>query len=548
MKKFFTLITMMAVGGFVCPAFAQMPSAPITDIIQNPQGQIVYYEKQCYGTFVLNGMQMYEEKFPAVLIYGDNNTVYFRNLVAVFPDDYYLKGTIEGNKIVMPCNQTIEYIPEDGYGVNFGVFKASLIEDGSDSIEYKYAADIKQVEFTVAEDGSIKMVLPGEPFDGEHPGEYIAGFYYTDDYQYLGYGDFYQEYTKLDLRLNAIPEGMKIEPYIYVDSYNYAYQVDVAFGDDTLYIRGLCDMLPEGTLTGAIKGNKAYIRQNEFLGIYFEQDYIFSKILLDNPDFNEDNTDVDPFILAPADMEFELIIDPENKTIYSENVGKYLSFHGNEKDVFNSLGLYGEFILRYQESMKGTPDVSTDLVYTTEWARRQGFNDFQFHLSNFSTSGTLLDTDHLYYKIFINGEPQIFVEQEITNLLGKKVTAYAGVPTQVVLLPYNFNNNDDIFKFFDNDFDIGIYRDDVETIGVQSVYVYEDEYTYSDIAVLTVATGETEIFPAPENAGISAVEGEAVAREYFTPDGLRVSSPSGLTIERTVFSNGTVKTRKFMAR
>lgn len=519
--------------------------AAITPVITDPKGEKRHYNKEAAGTFVLgNSLQMYMDNFPAEVIWGSNNEVYFKNLVSPFPDDYYLKGELKGNKITMPCNQTIEYIEEDGYGINFRVFKTKLrVENGVEYIDFEYAPDIESISFTTDSKGGMKMELPGKPFDGENPTEYVAGFYYTDDYGFLGYSDFYQEYTKLDLQQVEMPAGADVKQYVYVDPYNYAELVDVAFVGDELYIRGLSSMLPEGTIRARVEGDKAIVAQDEYLGVYYDQFYIFTKVLHANPDYDEENPEEeDPFIFAPADEGFELNIDPDRKVIYADKEGTYLSFHCDADDFLNSLGFFDVFTLRYQESLAGTPANPVDPEYATEWAYAQGFNDFFFTLSNFSIEGNLLDVDKLYYKVFVNGEPVVFNERIQENLLGEEVTVYAGVPVQVNLLPYMFNNNEDIFKFSENAFDIGIYRDDVKTVGVQSVYYYEDKFTFSDIVTLNVETGEIT-----QESGVTEIEtdDEVVSTVYYTLDGHRVRNPEkGIYIRVDRTSGGMLKVKK----
>lgn len=520
-------------------------SAPLTDIITTPKGNPVNYNKNAAGTFVFNNaISMYKDDFPAMIYWADNNEVYFKNIISVFPDEYYVKGTVSGNKITLPMNQTIEYDADYDYGVNIGVLKTvPTVENGQEVYTFEYVPDIESVEFTIGNDGSVEMVLPGKPFDGETPPEYVLGIYYTDDLQFLGYSDFSQKYTKLDLELITIPAGLETQQYVYIDDYNYASVVEVARDKEYLYIKGLTEMLPEGTIRAKINGNVATVAQNQYVGVYYDQYYIFTKVLYDNPDYDETDFDTDPFIFAPDNVGFELIIDDENQTIYADKKGVYLSFHCDANDFLNSLGFFSEFVLKYQKSFEGVPSNPVNLEYTTEYSF-QGFNDFFFTLSNFSTEGTLLDVSVLYYEVYVNGEPLVFQQKEIPNLQGTDVVAYPEVPFPVIYLPYEFNNNEDIFKFTYNQFDIGIYTDDVKTVGVQSIYHYNDVFTYSDVVTLNVETGETTVAPG-ENAVQTILDNEVVATEYYTLDGRRINNPEkGICIKVSRAANGKTSVEK----
>lgn len=512
---------------------------------ETPKGDLVYYNKEAVGTFVLGGaMMLYEDVFPAEVIWGADNKVYLKNLVSAFPDEYYVEGVLEGDYITIPTNQTVVYSDEDGYGFNFGVLKTGLDQDGDDAVyTFSYAPEISSIRIKVASDGSMEMELPGEPFDGETPPEYVAGIYFSDNYEFTGYSDFTQKYEKLEIKIETMPEDAEPRSFVFIDEFNYANVVEVAFYGHNLYIRGLNPMLPDGTLRATIEGDKAYIDQDEYLGIYYDLYYIFTKVLLENPDYDPEDDSSEPFILAPADARFELNIDKDRNRIYADKEGVYLSFHCNENDFLNSLGYYGIFQMKYQSTFAGVPSNPVGLEYHTEWADIQGWNDFFFTLSNFSTDDLLLDADKLYYKVFVNGTPVVFEEKTIINLNGDEATAYEGVPIAVELMPYFFSNNEDIFKFNDNIFDVGIYTDDVATIGVQTVYYYDNVFTYSDIVTLDVATGEITT-----ESGVDVVVSDEVEDIlYYTIEGRRVSQPgSGLYIEVTRKVDGTISARKII--
>lgn len=540
------IMTVLAGAMTVVSAYA---SAPVGDIITEPKGVEKNYNKNCAGTFLFaNRVAMYKDEFPAS-VYWDNSTgeVYFKNIISTFPLECYVKGTLSGSTITVPCNQTIEYEEDaqESWGINFGVLKTiPYVEDGEDYVEFEYAPEIESVIFTVGADGSLQLELPGAPFDGEHPTEYVAGYYYTDDLQFLGYSDFMQQYTPLELQKVTIPPGADVKQYVYIDEHNYADIVDVAFDDGFLYIRGLSNQIPEGTIRARIDGDKAVVEQNEYVGVYYDMYYIFTKVLYDNPEYDEDDPDgeIPPYIFAPSDVGFVLTIDRENNTIYADKEGVYLSFHCDETDYTNTLGYFGVFTLRYQSSFAGTPANPADLEYYTDWAEYFGFNDFFFVISNFSTEGLLLDAEKLYYKVYLNGEPMVFYEHEAVDLAGLVTTVYPGIPMEVNLLPFEFVNDYDIVKYSPNLIDLGIYTDDVETIGVQAVYYYDNVYTYSDIVTLDVATGETTV-----ESGVDAVaaDGRVVSTEYYTLDGRRLNHPDkGIYIRVDRTADGTVKVKK----
>lgn len=513
----------------------------VTDVIREAEGTEKLYAKEAAGTFMLGGiMQQYWDDFPAVVVWGEDNAVYFKDIISTMASDTYVKGTLEGNKIRIPANQTVEYNEEDGYGINIGVLKT---EFNGNLVDFYYAPEVTEYYINIDSDGSMHLELPGEPFDGENPTEYILGAYYSDTFEFLGCGDYFQDYIPTELQPVTMPKDAEVLKYVYIDSFNYADLVDVAFYGDYLYIKGLSAMMPEGVIRARIEGNKAIVEQNEFLGIYMDVYFIMTKVLEANKDYDEEDPYSEPYFMAAKDAVFTLTIDDDKGTITAEDDGFALSLQPDENTYANSIGVFSDFTLRFQDSAAGIPANPTNLQYETRFAQAQGWNDFMFTLSNYSTEGKLLDVEGLFYQVLVNDEYVVFGERIMENLLGYDVLVYPGVPENQRWLPYGFNNNEDIFKFTLNEFDVGIYTNDVETIGVQTLYLYEGEVSYSGLVTLNVITGEVT---EGEGSSVGTVGMSPVVRsEYYLLNGTKVKEPGrGIYIVRDIHSDGTTTHRK----
>ena len=529
-----------------------LKSAPLTDIIYYAEGTTKMYDKNAAGTWVYgDAPSLYMDVFPANIVWGDNGDVYFKDILSVMQTGSYVKGRVEGDKIIVPANQTVVYDEDFDEGINLGVFKTEVFtENGQEYFTLVYDESVENICFSIGEDGKLTLDLPGEPFDGENITEYSIGFYYTEDYSWTGYADFWQEYTQLELEMVTIPSGVETEQYVYVDEYNLASIVDVAFVGNELYIRGLSNQLPEGTIRATIDGDKAYVDQNEYLGVYFDMFYIFTKILLDNPAYDPEDpySEEAPYIFAPESMKYGLILENDRKIIRSADPDIVLCFHSDPDDIYNYLSLFQDFELKYQSSFEGVPSNPVEVEYQTQWADWQGFNDLFFTLSNFSTEGNLLNTDYLYYSVLLDGELLVFEEEETIDLIGETVITYQGVPSPQIYMPYKFSNDIDISKWSDNIFDVGIYVDGLTTVGVQAVYFYENVLTASDIVTYNVETGETTVTPGNSFVG-KVGDKEVVSTEYYDLNGVRVNNPGkGIDVKRTVNSDGSYNIRKVIVK
>lgn len=519
------------------------------DVIREAEGTEKLYLKESAGTALLGKeMVLYEDEFPGRVVWGENNEVFVRDILSTIPTETYVKGNLSDGVITFAAGQLIEYIEEKGYdpyGIAIGVGK-TVINEAENKVDFYYDPTLTEFTIKVDKKGNMELVLPGEPFDGENPSEYILCLYYTDDLEFAGYSDFSQTYTEVNYELIKMPYGAEPELYVYIDNFDYAAYVQVVYTDDYLYIKGLDPLVPEGVVRAKIDGNTATIAQNEYVGIYLDSYFIFTKVAMDNPDYNPFNPATDPYIFAPEDQGFLLTFDREAGTITSNNKGVYLSFQPNVNNFNNVNCFLEEFILKYQSSAAGTPANPSALRFFTAQAYYWGFTDFQFTISNYSTEGHLLDVEHLYYQVVVNGEPIIFEEAPLINLNGEEALAYTGIPEKQSWLPYLFLNYKDIDKWNENMFDIGIYVEDVKTLGVQSMYIYEGVYTYSKLMTLDVETGEVT---ESEGAGVKGItDASVVKEEYYRLDGLKVSEPkNGIFVKRTIYSDGkTVVTKQLI--
>ena len=517
-------------------------------VITDPKGTEKIYSKNCAGTALLYGnLVFYEDDFPATVVWGDNNDVYFKDILSTVIYDTYIKGEKKGDIITLKTGQIVDFTYDDpdygDYGMAVGIGRTEI--SGNEFMFY-YDPSITEFSIKVNPDGTMNLELPGEPFDGEQPTEYILCYYYTDDLKFAGYSDFAQAYTPQEMVPVTMPEGVKTEQYVFVDEYDYASFVEVAFTDDYIYFLGLNPMMENSVMRATITGkDTAYIPQNQYLGIYMDMYFEYTHVAYDNPDYDKNDPESSPFINAPEDAVFNLRIDREKGKIIADTPGVYLVMKPDEDTFFNAIFYLSQFTLTYQESAYGTPSVPTGLNYFTELAYYQGFNDFQFRISNYSTAGTLLDAEYLLYSVILNGERIIFSQNTIKNVFGYDVTPYAKVPEEQIWLPFLFSNDDDIFKLSMNEFDIGIYTDDVKTLGVQTLYVYGGKATYSDIATLDVETGQVTITDKVE----PVYNGEIETVEYFDLEGRRVEKPlKGLIIKRVKYSDGKISVDKQLMR
>lgn len=529
---------------------------PVSDVLFNPQGEKKLYFKDSGGLYFYI-MQTYSYDDSNVYletVWGSDNKVYIKNILSpIHLLDSYVEGTVSGNTITVPMNQTVAYNADEGYGMNLVVMKVEFSFDG---FYLEYEPSIESVTYTIAEDGSLSLNIPGSSYDDTGSPDYVLAYAYTDDNTWADYCDFYQTFRTFDYELNAMPEGVPVSHYIskshIYDSYSQSFVetegiVNVAREENTMYLQGLCQALPDAVVKAEVNGNTATISQNQFVGTWDDTYYIFTKVFEDNAQYDPSDGDSYIFNMAPATATFDLTIDEAEGTITSNSKG-YLVFNGDPERIL-SLDIYSSYSMEYTESIGGTPSNPYIIEYTEEYTSDFGVSDFYFNFNPVSTDGSLLDTRYLYYVVYVDGKPIEFESAQGFNLSGELVDKYAGFPGKSIYAPISFDNYGDLNHIYGYYY-VGIYRMNVNTVGVQMAYMYDDETTYSDIVTYDVATEEVTTAPGtpetpgnPDNSGVTALESD-VTVEYYSLDGIRLAAPAaGICIRKIATPQG-IKTEK----
>lgn len=484
----------------------------VTDIIYNPEGESVLYYKDATG---MDYYGYYEsEGLAAEVVFGDNNDVYFNDILAGWGMPSYVKGVLQDGKITMSLPQTVD--DYGWYAINLCVLKQV------DDEEYEYDPSISSVEFSYdAANRSMELNLPGDP------GQYLLGYIYTDDESWTNYGDFTQKYTVFDQEITSLPEGLETEVYMLNDGY-FGHPVKVALTDSKLYMEGFSTSLPNGVIYADVKGDVASIPQDQIIGALYGY-FIYTKVLV----MNKGNQ----FQLAPANAVYSLKIDAANKTITSADPDDILCLNGSLTDILY-LDVFQDFSLKVQDSFAGTPENPYGLLLDDSYLD-YGINIFVFTIPNFSTDGLVLHNEDLYYRVYVDDD---LFEFEYDPYYYE----YPDVEGVMSDVPFNFDNGMDIYWSTEAERVVYLYFEGMTTLGVQSVYKYDGKETSSDIVTLNVFTGDVTEQPAGVDSLVSA---PVVGETYYDLSGRKVSDPAnGIFVKRSILSDGKVVTRKVIKR
>lgn len=491
-------------------------SLPVTEVIREAEGRREVMYKASKGFYLFKGVMLdtYEEyRQPGFVVYGDDNDVYFFNILSKGATGSYVKGIIDGDKVTVPLPQTVIYDIPNEVGMNVCVM--DYIYDEESDQESFVVSEKSSVTFTIGEDGSMTL---------EDLGDAILGFAWTDNGDWTGYGDWAQYYSRCDLNMVSMPEGIETEDYAFVTG-EAGHFVTIGIDGDDMYIKGLSDAFPEGVFKATIDGNKATVALDQPMGIFADSYFIYTKTAVNG--LGEDGKQT----ILLSDKPYVFNVNFEDKVISSADRNMMFLFNARLDDVYY-LDMFKDITLYWQETAAGVPQNPEILDYNLAFIS-DGYSSFIFNIPAFTTDGNLMYPDKLFYRIFMDGE---LVEFELGEY-----GEYYGIPEGEVWteIPFDISNGGDLYSWSSTIREVGMYPEGFETLGVQSVYRYDGETTVSDIVTLNVETFEITV-----ETGVGSIPADSAAPACYDLSGRRVANPAkGIYIVRSAD-----KTRKIIVK
>lgn len=496
----------------------------VTDVIYDVEGtrQDMTATATGYYVFLIFPMQYADATSATHVVYGENDEVYFSDIIPNAGTDAYVKGVKNGDKIEISLPQTVLYAEEYGYGLNLCLMSRYTEVDEETGEEYfgYELADAESVTLTLAEDGSITAEGISD--------ELILGYAYTDDDSWSGYGVSALSMVEFNEVAVTVPEDMEVvEAFWMSNAGGYGLPVNWAQGYDEVYFQGLCSELPEAWVKGTVEYEEdgvaiISIAQDQYIGVYGGA-YIYTKAGV-RLEFDE-NGQLIAGELAPEDAVYQIVWDYENMTLTPKDPEVGLIFNGAQDRIYY-LQIINDLYLIHQDSFEGTPVMPENLSFET-FMDSFGYDAFFFNIPAISTEGKFLNTDDLYYVVYVDDEEWVFDAEEYD------------FPETLVEIPWDFS----AYYIYSNGGsrrEVDFFVEGITTLGVQSVYKYNGEETRSEIATLDLSGSAVN--------GINADKKIASVKMYDVAGREVAKDAKGIVIKRVVYEDGTVATFKNMAR
>lgn len=491
-----------------------------TEPIREAKGEATTYLEVGKAWTNYYGVLLYQLDFTVLGdISFDGNDVYIKNPISQFATDTYMRGTLEGDKIVCQLPQLI-YQEADEEGVVYD-FYVSLLNGEETALEYgsTWTYTMPESDNSVSYsliDGKWVMDLEGY--------ETIIGLIDDDEYWY-GYGDCAVVYTEFNETPLEVPADLVTEEWAFTAD-GSGHNVNVGFDGDEVYIQGISSYIPDAWVKGTVDGDKIVFEGGQYMGSYSAPTGFYLAYLVGGIEFDDAGS-----VNYRIQPELTFAYDAEAKKMNYN----YTLFVNSTTDYIRYLEMYNYPIIRLQpESFNPTPEhVTLDTFDDT-----YGYYGIRFNLPNVTPEGYILDTDNIYWRMFLDGDLFEFDEETYGYIDGNNTE-----------IPYGFYSDTWEIMSSGSMTTVFLYVEGFDVLSIQ--VLYKDPETgrsyYSEAMNLNVITYDVTYGYVTAVEKIS--DANATSVEYYDLNGLRVNNPEkGIYLKRSTNSNGEVVTSKVVRR
>lgn len=503
---------------------AMLAQAPSSDAIitGTPQGRAVAYSRSTSAYYVFMGHILQKENDETVgrVVYGDDNTVYFRSPFTQYPTDSWLKGTIDSEgTVTIPLPQPVCTAVYEGEQVVYYADRLVAQDVEESDINYAYAKDDSRsdIRFKLRNDSLV--------WDEESDGSVILGLTFEDGV-WGGDADYNIVYAPVEDELVEIPDGTMAEDWI-MSAGGDESLVKVMFHGDDCFIGKLYGTLPNAWVKGTRQGDKVTFKSYQYLGPDDDSGYHLYFLTAGTDPVWDDRWGqyVDEIALRDKIV---FTIDSDRKTLAADNGDSTIIVNEGKKD-FWWLAKYDAPVIRYTETIIGAATPAAPVIKSfMDYDPATGYGYIKFDLPKTDVDGHLLDTDKMHYNIFIDDEVLVLMPDE-----------YLKIPEEMTDIPYSFKDNNDIYV---NGLSHQVYffTSGYSKIGVNSTYTADNGES---------ATSET-VWQYSTTVGIdTATTNEVQSVTYTDMTGRRVAQPAkGLYVKKTTYQDGKTEVSKVIKR
>ncbi|WP_155941912.1 hypothetical protein [Prevotella sp. AGR2160] len=519
--------------------------APVTDPEGTTYSNLVLSD---FYTYSFWGYLMAGNDYAALSSYivAPNGDVYFQPFASSFPSSGYLKVSKEKDGSYVAHTPQLIYTESDqtdaGNDTTLYVYATRMtMQETSDGLYYAVdsvsedSCDL-DVKFTF-ENGVLKQADQSNYETYSYPNEIIG---MTDDkgswYLYsagritikpLDADDVVATLPSDTVRHEAVfsyntPDTLGVEHRTKVGSFYYT----SASKPDSVYLANPYNKASKQYIAGTINADKSWSFKKQYIGAdsSMMQHEWFIPATYTVKTGRDDYGDAYGKNVYTEDDALVLKYDAA-AGVYKSDTTKALLVNA-AKDVIYYAGAYADPLYKNFTEVAATP---ADPSFTGYSALDTSYGGYiAFNIPSSDTEGNYINTDKLYYNVFI--------DDDTTEKYEFSTDDYQGLTANMTDVPYSFADSRDFYADGDAH-TVYYYVDGVDKWGLQSVYTGGGETHKSNVVWFDAAA-----------AGVKSVinNGKSTVA-YYDLTGRRVSkAQGGLFIKKITYADGSQKTVKVL--
>lgn len=479
-----------------------------TVIYEAPEGRVEHYSTSGSAYMAIAGMvgELPVENFDTEMVFCDNGEVYWKNCITQMVPNTYIKGIDKGDRIEFQFPQCIMSYP-DAEGNSVDIYahrmKYEIIDDETGEGWFYIDEDNDTVSLIKNEDGSLSGDVP--------KGEAILGMT-TPEGEWYGYGNYDIVMTPGIEQAVEVPEGLETEPWAMISNGAGSF-LRVGFDGDDVYFTEIFDFMPEAWVKGHIEGDKILI-PNQFVGTVelLSCAGYFRAITM------EEDEEYDDLMPVVHEEGITLAYDAEKRVMKSDY---YFALMGGPGYLFEYME---NPEIRWQPAEVEINLQDPVIVDCFDYDDFLNYGAVAFTLPALNKDGYLIDSNNIYMRMFVDGDPFEFDPEEYTDF--DEMTEW---------VPFSLNGYDIHSEGSYHRFDF--YFMGADTIGIQAKYVDGDiEYT---TPIVTATTTSVKGIDADNILSVS----------YTDLSGVTVSRPEkGFYVKTVIMKDGSIHSYKVLVK
>lgn len=477
-------------------------------------------------TYIMSGVRLqhytWSGHFHHLAFDADQKTIYIKNLCSEYVFNTYVKGTIDGDSIVVPTGQHV-FHQDAGDGKEEADLYLKAVRINDDSTGVVVDSETANIVFYVSKNGVLRTKAN-------------VGAAYVDPTGYVLAKNISYQFEPFDSLSALVQLPAKADTLVYDLKYKtetgepeVGTKAVVAFAGNDVYVKGLSLNVP-GWIKGSLKDGLVVFPSHQYLGRYnhaadLESDYaVFFNGAKDTGEsglFGEIYATVDS-VAFTYDAATKSFSTTQSVTETIGTVNPYSHMVEPSLTPSSAIG--------YEPAVPEAPSIQN--------FKRMGFNYWlNIMVPSLDVDGKPLNTDSLSYRLIVDDKPFTFSKSE-----------YNWIESDMTELPYSYLDyqglGSDIMNMGGDMRRITFFANH-KTIAIESIYRMNGTVNVSKRYVYDVASNSGVLTGIGNVQGKPAVDGV----EYVDLHGRKVSTPRhGVFVKIEKRQDGTTVTSKCVVK